>query len=87
MSRVRIELSSIKLVMTGTLTGDEIEGEAEVPGTKARFHLLRTVKVAPEVLSRYFGVFPHPIPDTCHRRFYSPFTIYDSASNIRLLFN
>jgi len=32
--RVRIEVSSIKLVMTGTLTGDEIEGAAEVPGTK-----------------------------------------------------
>ena len=54
-SRVRIELSSLKLVMTGTLTGDEIEGEAEVPGTKARFRLVRTVKVAPEILSRYIG--------------------------------
>ena len=56
-SRVRLELSSIKLVMTGTLTGDEIEGEAEVPGTKARFHLLRTVKVAPETLARYVGAY------------------------------
>jgi pimeloyl-ACP methyl ester carboxylesterase len=54
-SRVRLELSSLKLVMTGTLTGDEIDGEAEVPGTKAHFHLVRTVKVAPEILSRYFG--------------------------------
>ncbi|HEX6718703.1 MAG TPA: hypothetical protein VF088_16470, partial [Pyrinomonadaceae bacterium] len=27
-SRVRIELSSLKLVMTGTLAGDEIEGQA-----------------------------------------------------------
>src|SRR4026209_536704 len=52
-SRVRLELSSLKLVMTGTLAGDVIEGEAEVPGTKARFHLVRTVKVAPEILSRY----------------------------------
>ena len=56
-SRVRIELSSLKLVMTGTLTGDEIEGEAEVPGTKARFHLVRTVKVAPEILARYIGAY------------------------------
>lgn len=56
-SRVRIELSSLKLVMTGTLTGDEIEGEAEVPGTKARFHLVRTVKVAPETLARYVGAY------------------------------
>ena len=56
-SRVRIELSSLKLVMTGTLTGDEIEGEAEVPGTKARFHLVRTVKVAPEILARYVGAY------------------------------
>ena len=56
-SRVRIELSSLKLVMTGTLTGDEIEGEAEVPGTKARFHLTRTVKVAPEILARYVGAY------------------------------
>lgn len=56
-SRVRIELNSIKLVMTGTLTGDEIEGEAEVPGTKARFHLVRTVKVAPETLASYFGAY------------------------------
>jgi pimeloyl-ACP methyl ester carboxylesterase len=56
-SRVRIELSSLKLVMTGTLTGDEIEGEAEVPGTKARFHLVRTVKVTPEVLARYLGAY------------------------------
>lgn len=56
-SRVRIELSSLKLVMTGTLTGDEIEGEAEVPGTKARFHLVRTVKLAPEILTRYVGAY------------------------------
>ena len=56
-SRVRIELSSLKLVMTGTLSGDEIEGEAEVPGTKARFHLVRTVKVAPETLARYLGAY------------------------------
>ena len=56
-SRVRLELSSLKLVMTGTLTGDEIEGEAEVPGTKARFHLVRTVKVAPETLARYVGAY------------------------------
>lgn len=56
-SRVRLEFSSLKLVMTGTLTGDEIEGEAEVPGTKARFHLVRTVKVAPEILARYVGAY------------------------------
>jgi pimeloyl-ACP methyl ester carboxylesterase len=56
-SRVRIELSSLKFVMTGTLTGDEIEGEAEVTGTKARFHLVRTVKVAPEILTRYVGAY------------------------------
>jgi uncharacterized protein len=55
--RVRIELSSLKLVMMGTLTGDVIEGEAEVPGTKARFHLVRTVKVAPEILARYTGAY------------------------------
>src|SRR5689334_14902232 len=56
-ARVRIELSSLKLVMTGTLAGDEIEGEAEVPGIKARFHLTRTVKVAKETLARYVGVY------------------------------
>jgi uncharacterized protein len=56
-SRVRVEFSSLKLVMMGTLTGDEIEGEAEVPGTKARFHLVRTVKVAPEILARYVGAY------------------------------
>lgn len=56
-SRVRLELSSLKLVMTGTIAGDVIEGEAEVPGTKARFHLMRTVKVAPEILSRYVGAY------------------------------
>jgi pimeloyl-ACP methyl ester carboxylesterase len=56
-ARVRIEFSSLKLVMTGTIAGDEIEGEAEVPGTKARFHLVRTVKVAPEILSRYVGAY------------------------------
>jgi uncharacterized protein len=56
-SRVRLELSSLKLVMTGTLAGDVIEGEAEVPGTKARFHLVRTVKVAPEILARYVGAY------------------------------
>src|SRR5919205_3540427 len=56
-SRVRLELSSLKLVMTGTLAGDEIEGEAEVPGTKARFHLVRTVKVAPEILDSYLGAY------------------------------
>ena len=56
-SRVRLELSSIKLVMTGTLDGDVIEGDAEVPGTKARFHLVRTVKVAPEILDSYLGAY------------------------------
>jgi pimeloyl-ACP methyl ester carboxylesterase len=56
-SRVRLELSSLKLVMTGTLAGDEIDGEAEVPGTKARFHLVRTVKVSPEILARYVGAY------------------------------
>ena len=56
-SRVRLELSSLKLVMTGTIAGDEIEGEAEVPGIKARFHLVRTVKVAPETLAQYVGVY------------------------------
>src|SRR6185503_9843560 len=56
-SRVRLEFSSLKLVMTGTLTGDEIEGEAEVPGIKARFHLVRTIKVAPEILARYVGAY------------------------------
>jgi len=56
-SRVRIELSSLKLVMTGTLTGDVIEGEADVPGIKAPFRLMRTVKVAPEILARYVGAY------------------------------
>src|SRR6185369_17920860 len=56
-SRVRLEFSSLKLVMTGTIAGDEIEGEAEVPGIKARFHLIRTVKVAPEILARYTGAY------------------------------
>ena len=56
-NRVRLELSSLKLVMTGTLAGDVIEGEAEVPGTKAPFRLIRTVKVAPEILARYVGAY------------------------------
>jgi pimeloyl-ACP methyl ester carboxylesterase len=56
-SRVRFEVSSIKLVMTGTITGDEIDGDAEVPGTKARFHLVRTVKVSPEILASYVGAY------------------------------
>lgn len=56
-SRVRFELSSMKLVMTGTIAGDEINGEAEVPGVKARFHLIRTVKVAPEILASYVGAY------------------------------
>ena len=55
--RVRIELSSLKLVMIGTLAGDVIEGEAEVPGTKAHFRLMRTVKVAPEILASYLGAY------------------------------
>src|SRR5215213_2453896 len=56
-SRVRIELSSLKLVMIGTLAGDVIEGEADVPGTKAHFRLMRTVKVAPEILASYVGAY------------------------------
>src|SRR6185369_3264564 len=56
-SQVRFELGSLKLVMTGTITGDEIDGEAEVPGTKAPFHLTRIRKVAPEVLAGYVGVY------------------------------
>jgi pimeloyl-ACP methyl ester carboxylesterase len=55
--RVRLELSSLKLVMTGTLSGDVMEGEAEVPRTKAQFHLVRTVKVKPEILARYVGAY------------------------------
>lgn len=56
-SQVRFELSSLKLVMTGTITGDEIDGEAEVPGTTAHFHLTRIRKVAPEILTSYVGVY------------------------------
>src|SRR5215207_3579044 len=56
-SRVRIELSSLKLVMIGTLAGDVIEGEAEAPGTKAKFHLTRTRKVRPEILASYVGAY------------------------------
>ena len=56
-SRVRLELSSLKLVMTGTIAGDVIEGEAEVPGTKAHFRLVRTVKVGAEMLARYVGAY------------------------------
>src|SRR5215218_4670497 len=56
-SRVRLEFSSLKLVMTGTIAGDEIEGQAEVPGIKARVHLMRAVKVAPEILARYVGAY------------------------------
>ena len=56
-SSVRLELSSLKLVMTGTIAGDVIEGEAEVPGTKAQFHLTRTRKVRPEILASYVGAY------------------------------
>ena len=55
--RVRIELSSLKLVMNGTLTGDVIDGEADAPGIKAHFRLMRTVKVSPEVLASYVGAY------------------------------
>jgi hypothetical protein len=43
--------------MTGTLAGDVIEGETEVPGTKAKFHLTRTRKVRPEILASYVGAY------------------------------
>jgi pimeloyl-ACP methyl ester carboxylesterase len=43
--------------MTGTIAGDEIKGEAEVPGTKAQFHLTRTRNVRPEILANYVGVY------------------------------
>jgi len=43
--------------MIGTLAGDVIEGEADVPGTKAHFRLMRTVKVAPEILASYVGAY------------------------------
>jgi pimeloyl-ACP methyl ester carboxylesterase len=43
--------------MTGTIAGDVIEGEAEVPGTKAKFHLTRTRKVRPEILASYVGAY------------------------------
>jgi pimeloyl-ACP methyl ester carboxylesterase len=43
--------------MTGTLAGDVIEGEAEVPGTKAQFRLTRTRKVRPEILASYVGAY------------------------------
>jgi pimeloyl-ACP methyl ester carboxylesterase len=56
-SNIRIELSSLKLVMTGTITGDEIKGEAEVPDIKARFHLVRAAKVAPDILASYVGAY------------------------------
>lgn len=56
-SRVRLEFGTLKLVMTGTIAGDEIAGEAEVPGIKAPFRLMRIVKVAPETLARYVGAY------------------------------
>jgi len=56
-SRVRFELSSLKLVMTGTLAGNEIDGEAEVPGTKGRFHLVRIKRLAPEIWTSYVGAY------------------------------
>lgn len=62
-SRVQLELSSAKLVMTGTIAGDVIEGDAEVPGTKGRFHLVRTVKVSPEILASYVGAYRFPNGD------------------------
>ncbi len=55
--RVRFELDSLKLVMTGTITGDEIKGDAEVPGTKATFHLVRSAPVKQEILESYVGVY------------------------------
>ncbi|HKP38723.1 MAG TPA: alpha/beta fold hydrolase [Pyrinomonadaceae bacterium] len=77
--RVRFELDSLKLVMTGTIAGDEIDGEAEVPGIKAHFHLTRTTKVKPEILAGYVGAyrfrngdyllidrFADYLPDTLH---------------------
>jgi pimeloyl-ACP methyl ester carboxylesterase len=57
---IRLELDSLKLVMTGTINGDEITGDAEVPGTKAGFHLVRTLKVAPETLAKYLGAYRFP---------------------------
>jgi pimeloyl-ACP methyl ester carboxylesterase len=56
-SSIRLELSSLKLVMTGTINGDEIKGEAEVPGIKGTFHLVRAAKVAPEIVASYLGAY------------------------------
>jgi pimeloyl-ACP methyl ester carboxylesterase len=61
--RVRIELGSLKLVMTGTIAGDEIDGNAEVPGIKAHFHLTRTRKVGAEILASYVGAYRFPNGD------------------------
>jgi uncharacterized protein len=55
--RVRFELAALKLVMIGTITGDEMQGEAEVPGTKATFHFMRSAKVKQEILESYVGVY------------------------------
>lgn len=56
-STVRFELGLLKLVMNGTIAGDEIIGDAEIPGTKARFHLARIAKVKPEILASYVGAY------------------------------
>lgn len=55
--RVSCEVDSIKLLLTGTLRDNEIIGDANVPGTKGTFHLVRTQHVRPEVLATYTGAY------------------------------
>ena len=69
LSSLRFEGSSLhcefsrdafKLVLTGTIAGDKIEGQAEAGGTKARFYLVRSKLVAPEILAGYTGAYRFP---------------------------
>jgi pimeloyl-ACP methyl ester carboxylesterase len=55
--RVVLECNQIKLVLRGTIAGDDIEGEAAVPGTSGVFHLTRMPRLDPEVLKSFGGAY------------------------------
>ena len=100
LSSLRFEGSSLhcefsrdafKLVLTGTIAGDKIEGQAEAGGNKARFYLVRSKLVAPEILAGYTGAYRFPsgeilVIDRSRHHSKAFLTAINSPATCRVLF-
>lgn len=58
-SRTRLEfaLGAVKVVLTGSVGGNDFTGNVDVPGTKGIFHLTRTRPLTPEARANLLGAY------------------------------